>query len=116
MANTTPVKIVVGSNDWINRAYRAINSKKKISLVLKGIEASTLWTAIQRTVNPHREVAVSITVAIIIGVIAVMGLGVLAAVCLHGINNGYNVKAKHKTRGPMPFDDELVFDLTPPRR
>ncbi|HWA05158.1 MAG TPA: hypothetical protein VG961_01325 [Ignavibacteria bacterium] len=110
------VNIIVGSNDWINRAYRAINSKKRINLVLKGIEASTLWTAIQRTVNPHREVAVAITAAIVIGVIAALGMGVLAAVCMYGMNRGYTVKAKHKVKGPLPFDDELSFELYPPKR
>ena len=116
MAATATVKIIVGSKDWMHRAYRAINSKKKISLVLKGIEASTIWTAIQRTVNPHREVAVAITATIVIGAIAALGMGVLAAICLHGMNMGYTIKAKHKVKGPMPFDDELTFDLKPPRR
>jgi hypothetical protein len=115
MAATT-VKIIVGSNDWVNRAYRAINSKKRLNLVLKGLDASNIWTAIQRTVNPHREVAIAITATIVIGVIAALGMGVLAAVCLYGMNMGYTVKAKHKVKGPMPFDDELTFELYPPKR
>jgi hypothetical protein len=117
MATTTAVKTVVDANpDWVNRAYRAINSKKRVNLVLKGIDASNIWTAIQRTVNPHREAAVAITAAIVIGVIAALGMGVLAAVCLYGMNRGYTVKAKHKVQGPLPFDDELTFELYPPRR
>lgn len=115
MAATT-VKIIVGSNDWVNRAYRAINSKKRLNLVLKGLDASNIWIAIQRTVNPHREVAIAITATIVIGVIAALGMGVLAAVCLYGMNMGYTVKAKHKVKGPMPFDDELTFELYPPKR
>jgi uncharacterized protein YhdP len=116
MAASATVKIIVGSNDWVNRAYRAINSKKRVNLVLKGIDASTLWTAIQRTVNPHREAAVAITAAIVIGVIAALGMGVLATVCIYGMSAGYTVKAKHKVKGPMPFDDELTFELYPPKR
>ncbi len=108
--------IIVGSTNWIQRATKAIDQNSRVKLVVKGIEANTAAEALRRAgisgITGAEEVV--IVAAIVIGVIAVVGLGTVAAVCLYGISKGYTIKAKHKTHGPMPFDDELFFDLRPP--
>lgn len=54
-----------------------------------------------------------ITVAIVVGVIAVIGLGFLAAICLDGMNKGFTVTAIRKTSSDL-FEDETRVVLTPP--
>jgi hypothetical protein len=115
----TVTTITVGSNNWVNKANSAIDKGKRIKLKIVGMDAFTLGEALKRqitgtpkTLEPVTTIAV--TSAIVVGVIAVVGLGVMAAVCLYGISKGYTIVATHRTRGPNPFDDELTFDLKPP--
>ena len=98
------------------KAIDAINQKKRVKLVVKGLEAQTTAEALRRNPATSNITGAEVVIAagIFAGIIAVLGLGVVAAVCLYGISQGYKIKARHKTKGPMPFDDELVFDLQPP--
>lgn len=115
------VTINVGSSNWVEKANRAINQKKRINLKLVGYDAFNLGEALRRFNRSTRAsfveptTAVVITSAIVIGVIAVVGLGVLATICLYGISRSYTIKATHKVKGPLPFDDQLTLDLVPPR-
>ena len=108
--------IQVGSPNWERKAHKAIDEKKRVRLVVKGVVAQTAAEALRR--NPGISMVtgaeVAITATIVIGIIAVVGLGVVAAVCLYGISKGYKVKARHRAKGPMPFDDELYINLVPP--
>jgi hypothetical protein len=108
--------ITVGSANWIQKANKAIDQNRRVKLVVKGPEAFTAAEALRRAgvsgITGAEEVVIAAT--IVIGVIAVAGLGTVAAVCLYGMSKGYTIKAKHKTHGPLPFDDELFFDLRPP--
>lgn len=116
------VTIKIGSSNWVQKAQRAINQKKRLKLVLQGAQALTLAEGLRRSrpARPNRvaRIAVADDIAIVaalaITAIALAGLGTLAAVCLYGINQGYNIKARHVTHGPLPFDDELNLTLVPP--
>jgi hypothetical protein len=113
----TTITITVGSPDWIQKASKAIDQKNRVTLVIKGPEALTTAEAIRRTDAGASKIGgeeVAIAIAIVIGVIAVVGLGVVAAVCLYGMNKAYKVWARHRVNGPSPFDDELLIILTPP--
>jgi hypothetical protein len=114
-ATNTP-RIKVDSSNWVQRANGAIDHKERVALVVRGSQALTVAEGIRRFngTNISGVLPVVVSVAIIVGVIAVVGLGVLAAVCLYGINKGYSVKARHITHGPVPFDDELEITLEPP--
>ena len=117
----SPVKIVVGAPNWVQSAMNAIDKKKSIKLVVNGPQAYTAWQALLRfrsgkggavtAVDPVVTPTVVITATIVVGVIAVVGLGVLATVLMYAISKGYCPIAKHKTSGPMPFDDELTIDV-----
>lgn len=114
------VAVTVGANDWMGKAMRAMDRGSTVVLKVKGFDAFTVGEALRRKTKapPSHGVrdpgtAIAITAAIVIGVIAVVGMGTVAAVCLYGMSRGYNVKAKHRAKGPMPFDDELTFDLVP---
>ncbi len=108
--------IVVSSPNWEMKAKDAIIAKKRVELVVKGLQAQTAGEALRRQpqMSNITGVEVALVAAVIIGVVAMVGLGVLAAVCLYGMNQGYTVTARHKVQGPMPFDDELYFYLVPP--
>ena len=118
MTTSSIVTIAVGSPNWIQKANKAIDQNRHIKIVVKGPEASTAATALSRGIKATTQSAISegvvITAVICITIIAVVGLGTVAAVCLYGISQGYKVKAKHAVHGPWPFDDELEFDLVPP--
>lgn len=110
------VTIQFGSANWEIKTKDAIDQKKHVKLVVKGIQAQTTAEALRRNSSTSNITGaeVALAAAVIIGIIAVVGLGVVAAVCLYGINQGYKVVARHRVKGPMPFDDELEFDLQPP--
>ena len=56
---------------------------------------------------------VVITIAVIAGLVAIAGLGVVATVCILGINAGYRVEAVHRIRSKTDvFDDELTIIRT----
>lgn len=117
----TVVTVRVGANNWVRTAHRAIDRKQRVKLVLTGPDALSLAEALRRSRRPGGRNAriagvddIAIVAAIAVTVIAVLGLGTLAAVCLYGINQGYNIRATHRTRGPMPFDDQLDLSLVPP--
>lgn len=105
---------------WSYRAQELLSQKEPFVLKITGPQAALAGLALQRsdinatTSNLVAE-GVVITAAIVVGVIAVVGLGVVATVCIIGMNQGYSVKARHKTKGPMPFDDELELELVPPQ-
>lgn len=114
---TSTITIRVGSSKWEEKAIAAINQKKRTKLVVKGSEGQTTAEALRRNPATSKITGaedVALAAGIIVGIIAVVGLGVVAAVCLYGISQGYKVAARHRARGPMPFDDELEFDLRPP--
>jgi hypothetical protein len=120
--------LVVGSANWNDKATRLIDRRKKLTLVIKGIEAGAAWEAIKNRSSrewaqrsrtgalPREPVTVAVTLAIVLGVFAVVGLGVVGAVCIYGIHKGYNVKAKHRVTGPMIWDHRLELVLVPPAR
>jgi hypothetical protein len=118
------LKIQVGSPNWEKKAIRAVDQKKQFELVVQGPQAQAAGEAIKRSVRTPRGIrpmadpvvtpTVLLTAAVIVGVIAVVGLGVMAAVCLYGISKGYTVYARHIAKGPWPFDDQLIFKLVPP--
>lgn len=116
----TLVTVRVGSNNWIQNAHRAIERRRRLKLVLVGPEALGLAEALRRSRRAGRSPRIAgaddiaIVAAAAITIIALVGLGTLAAVCLYGINQGYKINAKHLTHGPMPFDDELDLTLVPP--
>lgn len=117
MASLVTVKI--DSPNWVKKAQKAIDQKKRLKLVVVGPQALTVAEGLRRSrpARQNRVVGVddiAIIAAVAITVIALAGLGTLAAVCLYGINKGYNIKARHVTHGPMPFDDELDLTLVPP--
>lgn len=117
MASLVTVKI--GSTKWVEKAQKAINQKKRLKLILQGVQALTLAEGLRRS-RPSRQnrIVVADDIAVVatlaITAIALAGLGTLAAVCLYGINQGYSIKAKHVTHGPLPFDDQLDLTLVPP--
>jgi hypothetical protein len=117
----------------MQKAMDAINDKKSFKLVVVGVEANTAGEALRRRgiKSVEREIKqpkgldfegtstvrefITLTVAIVVGVIAVVGLGTVASVCLYGMSLGYNIKVNHKINGFLPFDDELEFILVPPK-
>jgi hypothetical protein len=115
------VTIQVGSSGWESKATKAIDKKRRIRLILKGPQALPVGEALRRAPGggPLSGVVgvddVALTATICITIIAGLGLAVLAAVCIYGINQGYLVAASHRVHGPMPFDDKLIFDLKPGR-
>lgn len=40
--------------------------------------------------------------------------GVIEVGSANWVHKGYKVMARHKVDGPLPLDDELAFELTPP--
>lgn len=103
------------------KARKAIDSKKRLVVKVSGVEAFLAGTAITRAAGGTASVVgggvgeVVLTVAIIAGVVAVVGLAVVAVVCLEGMNKGYRVTAKHRIRNKDTiFDDELEIILVPP--
>ena len=113
------VKIVVGAPNWTKKAMGAIDQHKRITLVVSGPQAYAAWEALLHSQNTGGTATavdpvsgtVVLGVAIVVGVIAVVGLGVLAAVLMYAIHQGYCPTASHKTKGPLPFDDELYIDV-----
>src|SRR5689334_11047765 len=130
MSNKTVI-IKIGSDHWMQKAMDAINAKKRFSLVLTGLEANTAGEALRRrdvnlvkrkiknpeiaTTEVTTKEPVTLTVAIVVGVIAVVGLGTVASVCLYGMSLGYKINVEHEINGFLPFDDKLKFDLVPPK-
>jgi hypothetical protein len=118
MARSNTVSIVVGSTNWEQKAKKTIDGKKRFKLVVQGQQAHTGGEAIRRNTSGVSGIIgvddVALTAAIVVGVIAVVGMGVVAAVCLYGMGLGYKINATHEVNGPNPFDDKLIFDLQPP--
>lgn len=128
---SSKIIINVGSNNWMQKAMDAINAKQRFSLVVVGLEANTAGEALRRRdFSVKREIKdptiasyegqrprdpVTLTVAIVVGVIAVVGLGTVASVCLYGMSLGYNIHAVHKIKGESILDDQLEFVLVPPK-
>jgi hypothetical protein len=110
--------IEVGSSQWEQKATSAVGDRQAFKLTVKGTEALLGAESIRR--RPGLGSATFVTgaevvlgVSLLVTLIAVGSLGVVAAVCLYAVSQGYSVKAKHKVKGPLPFDDELTFDLQP---
>jgi hypothetical protein len=111
------VRIGVGSTNWHDKAMKAINQKKRVLLAVTGPQAAAAAAALRTRENQQGAVPIVLAAAIIVGVIAVVGMGVLAAVCLFGMHKGYNVKARQEASGaPFPFNIKLIFELVPPAR
>ncbi len=55
---------------------------------------------------------VAITLIIVLGLMTIAAFATIAAILIYAIHNGYNAKATHKLHGPLPFDDELIIEVT----
>ena len=66
--------------------------------------------------DPHRvavsdsELIAAIVAARMLGVASLL---VILALCLHAIDCGYDVEIEYKDKIPLPWEQELVFHLTP---
>ena len=106
------------------KARKAIAAGKPLVIRVNGLEGFLAGTAITRTATAGGGATATIvdggativvTAAAIAAIGAIAGLGVVAAVCIAGINAGYRVTATHivHSQGTI-FDDELKIVLVPP--
>jgi hypothetical protein len=120
------------------KAQKAIKDRRRVEITVEGLEAFLVASALGRSARANNDadattaavapdttdrqtitpmltgVEVALTVAIVVGVVAVVGLVVVAVVCLDGMDKGYTVKARHRTNGEGFLDDEIYFILIPP--
>lgn len=114
-------RVVVGTSKWNLKAEKLINRGKRLSLVVRGPEAGACWEVIRKLPaprwspkgNPKPREAVALSIAIVLAIVALAGMAVVGAVCIYGMHQGYRINARHRVRGPMIGDHELVFDLIP---
>ncbi len=127
---TNEIAIAVGSPNWDRRAFEALEQGVRFRLVIRGAEAARIGNLLRNRKDKDvqaryksfakgveykdREpvtITIAVTVAIVIGVIALATTGALVAICLAAINKGLCVDATHKTNGPNPFSDELSLNV-----
>lgn len=101
------------------KARKALDDGKRVTITVTGPEAFAVGSAIARNGGPGVSTVTGVEVAlaavVIAGVVAALGLGVVAVVCLYGMHLGYTVRARHEVRSQgTVFDDRLVFILVPP--
>lgn len=104
------VQVIIGSRQWEVRAAQLIAQKQPFSLVLSGAEAERLWNGALKLFSGNTEVepVVTITLAIVGGVVALAGFATIAYVLTQAINQGCNAKASYKPTGTF---GDLVFDV-----
>lgn len=124
------ISIAVGSPNWERRAFEALDQGVLFRLVISGMDANRLGNLLRNRKDKDvqtrykafgkgveyadREpvsVTIAVTVAIVIGVIALATTAALVTICLAAINKGFCVDATHKTNGPNPFGDELSLNV-----
>lgn len=99
-----------------------VDKKKPLTLVLKGIEAGVIWEFLRNSTSrawanrklgqkamPREPIIIALTIVLC------LGLGVIAAICIYGMHQGYNIKMKHKVTGPFIWDHRLDVILVPPK-
>lgn len=104
------------------KARRAVDARKQVVIRIDGVKAFIGASGIERsapgatsTVVSGGVAEVALTIAIVAGVVAVVGLSVVAVVCLYGMEKGYSVTSRHRTGATgSVFDDELEIILVPP--
>ena len=124
------ISVNVGDSSWQQRAFDAIRQKAGLRLHLRGPDALTLFNALRHArghgpVGPGLpgtyqvvvidDIAVADIVAIclILAVVAVVALLVIGVICVVAIESHYHVNAKLVSKGPLPWDQELVIELDP---
>jgi hypothetical protein len=64
----------------------------------------------QRVAVSDRDLIAAIVAARLLGVASLL---VILALCLHAIDCGYQVEIEFKDKVPLPWEQELLFHLTP---
>lgn len=64
----------------------------------------------QRVAVSDSDLIAAIVAARLLGVASLL---VILALCLHAIDCGYRVEIEYKDKVPLPWEQELVFHLTP---
>lgn len=115
------IKIYFGENNWVGKAQNAIQQGQNFQIIVRGPDAKELFGQITRVsgrpmasnffVEPVSD-TVAITLIIVLGLMSMGAFATIAAILLYSIHEGYNAKASHKVHGPLPFDDELIIELT----
>jgi hypothetical protein len=129
-AVTPSVSIDVGDPSWQQRSFDAIRQKLDLRLHLKGPDALALFNALrtgrrQPPVVPGLPgtsnivviddivIADVVAIAAILAVVAIVALLVVAVICVVAIQAHYKIDAQLVSKGPMPWDQELVLHLDP---
>ncbi len=115
-APAPPVKVVVFSHGWLERARNAIDQRQRVQLVLMGPLATEL-NAILRQSTPATYAlapmaAVAITTAIIFAIVSVAAFATIGIVLLYAVDHRYVAKVEYKGSA-NPLEGKLVFDLYP---
>jgi hypothetical protein len=136
------LQIDITDTDVVEQALQAIQQDLDFRIIVSGKSAGEMWNAIKRQiphatastaqpVQPNTAPVISLAqpvqpgpafltgieevalgIGIIAGIVAVAGLATIVSIALVAISNGYNVVARHRARGPSPFDNELEIIVT----
>ncbi|NER17749.1 hypothetical protein [Spongiivirga citrea] len=99
--------VIFGDRNWYSLATGYIKSRQPFTLRLQGADALKLFNVInpmnnailRRGIVINEVVAVSITVAVCVTIVAVSGLAVLGAVLLYGIHQGCEIDGEFENGG-----------------
>jgi hypothetical protein len=126
----SPVAVAVGEDNWVQKCKDAINQNLKLRLDLKGPDALVLANAFRHAVGqaplplppvPTQNVVVMddatavtiIAVCAILAGVSVVALIVVLLICLYAINQKFKVGVQFASKGPLPWDQELIINLDP---
>lgn len=128
--NSKPLVIYFGENNWENKVKDAINQGLKFTICLRGPKAKDLAGLLNiplpreimddpnsdtDTVRSRDAGTVTLGVTALLAVVAIAAFATIGGVLIYAINNGYEARARHRLNGPLPFDDELLIEVIPPR-
>lgn len=102
------------------KARKALAAGRPLVITVEGKDAFTLGKSLPGAGANANIVGggvgeVVLGVAFFATVVALMGLAVVAVICMYGMSLGYRVKAVHNINNKeLIFDDTVTFILVPP--